>query len=254
MGKAILFDSTLCVGCRECERACAQRWDLPYDDRGAVQEVLSERKLTTVRAFGERHSRKLCMHCVDPTCGSVCPVGALQKTRLGPVIYQESRCIGCRYCMFACPFSVPVYEWSRRQPRVKKCDMCHTRLQRGQPSVCSEACPTEATITGEMEDMIAEGRRRIKENPGQYFGRIYGLEEVGGTSVLMLGAVPMEQLGMPAGLARQALPVLTWRVLERVPDVASLGSVLLGGIWWITHRRQEVAAAEGSPGASRRKP
>ena len=246
VGKAILYDSTLCIGCRLCEAACAEKWGLPYDDAIAAEEKLSERKLTTIVTRGGRFIRRMCMHCAEPTCASVCPVGALQKTSLGPVVYDEDRCIGCRYCMLACPFQVPVYEWNQRLPRVKKCDLCVDRQRAGQATACSEACPTGATITGERDELIAEARRRIDENPGQYYDHIYGFEEVGGTAVLFLAAVPFEELGQRTHLPTEPLPVLTWRALSLVPDIVGVGMVLLGGVWWITHRREEVAAAEGS--------
>jgi len=252
VGKAILYDSTLCIGCRLCEGACAEKWGLPYEDTVAAEEKLSDHKLTTIVTHGERYSRRLCMHCDDPTCVSVCPVGAFSKTELGPVVYDENRCIGCRYCMLACPFQVPVYEWNQRLPRVKKCDMCYERQRAGQLTACTEACPTGATICGERDDLIAEARRRIAENSGQYYDHIYGLQEVGGTSVLFLSAVPFEELGLRANLPNQPLPVLTWRVLSLVPDIVTVGTVLLGGVWWITHRREEVAAAEGNGAAARK--
>jgi formate dehydrogenase iron-sulfur subunit len=171
-------------------------------------------------------------------------VGAFRKTALGPVVYDESRCIGCRYCMLACPFQVPAYTWASRLPVVKKCDLCFERQQAGLPTACAEACPTGATISGERDELIAEARRRIAENPGQYYDRIYGIEEVGGTSVLFLSAVPFEELGLRTDLPRDPLPLLTWQALSHVPDIVLVGTVLLGGVWWITHRREEVAAAE----------
>jgi formate dehydrogenase iron-sulfur subunit len=244
VAKAILFDSTLCIGCRLCEAACAERWGLPYDDDVAGEEKLSAGKLTTIQTRDGHFSRRLCMHCADPTCVSACPVGALQKTSLGPVVYEESRCIGCRYCMLACPFQVPVYEWNQRLPRVKKCDMCYERQSAGLPTACTEACPTGATLSGDFDELVAEAQRRLAENPERYYPRIYGLTEVGGTSVLFLSAVPFEELGLPAALPHEPLPLLTWRALSLVPDIVAVGTVMLGGIWWITHRREEVAAAE----------
>ena len=245
MGKAILFDSTLCVGCRQCESACAERWGTSYNDKLAQDEKLSAHKLTTIETHGDKYSRRLCMHCAEPTCASVCPVGALQKTALGPVIYDEDRCIGCRYCMVACPFQVPAYEWDKRSPRVKKCDMCFERQSKGQPTACTKACPTGATTCGDRDSLIAEARKRLGEKPKDYFPQIYGLKEVGGTSVLYLSAVPFGQIGLKTNLPQEPLPALTWRALSAVPDVVSIGSVLLGGVYWITHRRQAVAAAEG---------
>lgn len=244
MRKALLYDSTLCVGCKLCEAACADRWGLPFNEEIEAQDYLSDHKLTVVQESDDGYVRRLCMHCGDPTCASVCPVGAFQKTSLGPVVYDEDRCIGCRYCMMACPFQVPVYEWAKLLPRVRKCDMCHERQASGDVTACAEICPTAATLSGEYDELVAEARRRIRENPDQYFERIYGQEEVGGTSVLMIAAVPLEQLGMPGNLPQHPLPMLTWRALTHVPDVVAVGSVLLGGVWWITHRREEVTAAE----------
>jgi len=245
MPRAILYDSTMCIGCKACEAACAERWHLPYDDKVAAESRLSAHKLTTIQVHGDHFSRKLCMHCAEPTCASVCPVGALHKTSLGPVVYDADKCMGCRYCMTACPFQVPVYEWNSRLPKVRKCDMCYDRQRAGKLTACAEACPTGATTCGDRDALIAEARRRMAAKPKDYYQRIYGLEEVGGTSVLYLSAVPFEQLGLRTNLPKQPLPMLTWRVLEAVPDVVSVGSVLLGGIWWITNRRDEVARAEG---------
>ena len=246
MVKALLYDSTLCVGCRACESACAEKWGLPYNEKIGAEEKLSAHKLTTIKTHGERFSRRLCMHCNEPTCASVCPVGAFRKTALGPVVYDENKCIGCRYCMLACPFGAPSYEWSSRQPRVKKCDFCFERQKAGKPTACTEACPTQATISGDREAIVAEAKRRIAEKPDQYYPRIYGLEDAGGTSVLFLSAVPFEQLELRTRLPQEPLPPLTWRALSLVPDIASAGAVLLGGIWWITHRREEVARVEGN--------
>ena len=151
MGLAILYDSTMCVGCRECEKACAARWNLPYNDAIAAEDQISAHKLTAIQAHGSRYSRRLCMNCNEPTCVSVCPVGAFKKTAPGPVVYDQTKCIGCRYCMLACPFQVPAYEWSSRLPIVRKCDMCFDRLAAGKMTACSEACPTGATITGDRD-------------------------------------------------------------------------------------------------------
>jgi formate dehydrogenase iron-sulfur subunit len=245
MSRLILYDSTLCVGCRACEAACAERWHNPYNDAIAREERLSAHKLTVVETHGERFSRRLCMHCAEPACASVCPVGALKKTSLGPVVYDESKCMGCRYCMMACPFQVPTYEWDRQLPRMKKCDMCFDRQRAGKATACSEACPTGATTCGDRDSLVAEARRRMADKPGDYYPQIYGLKEAGGTSVLFLSAVPFEQIGLRRNLPHEPMPALTWRVLQLVPDVVSVGSVLLGGVWWITHRRDEVAAVEG---------
>ena len=117
MSKALLYDSTVCIGCKQCEQACATQNKLPYDDTIAAEEIQSDHKMTVVLTRGDKFMRRLCMNCNDPSCASVCPVGALQKTALGPVTYDASKCMGCRYCMVACPFSVPKYEWGKARPQ-----------------------------------------------------------------------------------------------------------------------------------------
>ena len=245
MSKALLYDATLCINCKQCEQACAEQNKLPYNDSIAAEDHQSEHKYTVVLAKGEKYMRRLCMNCADPACASVCPVAALRKTAEGPVIYEESRCMGCRYCMAACPFGVPRYEWSKLLPKVQKCTMCASRVQAGQPTACAEACPTGATQFGDRDSLIAEAQKRLRDNPGNYVNHIYGLNEVGGTSVLMLSSVPFEDFGFRTNLTRDPLPIFTYRVLSRIPDFVPLGGMMLGGIWWITHRREEVAEIEG---------
>lgn len=245
--KGLLFDVTRCVGCGACYQACKERNRLPQTTPEFLQDELSERTFTTVNNRQDRFVRRLCMHCEVPTCVSVCPVGALEKTPAGPVIYHEDRCMGCRYCMVACPFSIPRYEWSKVLPRVRKCDLCADRLKKGLPTACSEVCPTGATLFGEREQLVQIARDRLAANPATYNPRIYGLEEVGGTSVLLISDVPMESLGYPKDLMKEPLPLLTWKVLQKIPNFVIAGSALLGGIWWITGRRDKVKQAESHP-------
>ena len=102
-----------------------------------------------------------------------------------------------------------------------------------------------ATKNGDREELIAEAKQRIAAKPDQYYHKIYGLTEVGGTSVLYLSAVWFEQIGLRTSVPQEPLPETTWRALELLPDVVSTGAMLLGGIWWITNRREEVAKKEG---------
>lgn len=248
MSKAILYDATMCIGCKLCEKACAERNGLPYNDQIAEESKQSAHKFTVVMSDGHKFMRRLCMNCQDPTCASVCPVGAFRKTADGPVTYDASRCIGCRYCMLACPFSVPKYEWGKTLPLVRKCDMCADRVAAGQPTACAAVCPTGATKFGDRNALIAEARDRISLNRDQYIDHIYGLNEVGGTSVLLLSSVPFEKFGYNASLSSESMPLLTYRALSHIPNLVVVGAALLGGIWWITNRRVEVVAAEGRGG------
>lgn len=236
--KALLIDFTKCIGCQACAEACKEINGLP----GEPEEELSATAFTVVKEKDDLYYRRLCMHCNDPTCASVCPVGAFEKTPEGAVIYQAYKCIGCRYCMQACPFSIPTYEWKKRAPKVQKCIMCYEqKLQKGEIPACAEACPTEATIFGDREELIQVARARIEENPDLYVNHIYGEKEAGGTSVLMLSSVPFEALGFPTGLGEQPLPQLTWAALKNVPSIVIFGGAILYGVWWIIDRRMELS-------------
>jgi formate dehydrogenase iron-sulfur subunit len=148
--------------------------------------------------------------------------------------------------MVACAFNQPKYEWQSLNPRVRKCIMCPERIAAGKQTACAEICPTGATKFGERADLVREAQERIRQNPSNYLPRIYGLNEVGGTSVLVISNVPVEQYGYPpsAKIGETPMPEYTGRVMERIPDFIPVWTLVLGGIYWVSHRRDEVAAAE----------
>jgi formate dehydrogenase iron-sulfur subunit len=244
----MLIDIKRCVGCGLCMEACMQA----HGQTGAIDEIkdLSAGAYTVVVEKEDQYVRKLCMHCLHPTCVSACPVAALQKSADGPVVYDASRCIGCRYCIQACPFNVPRYEWDRPVPGIAKCDFCVARQARGEIPACAAACPESATVFGTREEMLAEAHRRIDEDPEGYYPQVYGEHEVGGTSILFISPVSFERMGFPNGLPLEALPLRTWAALSHVPDVIWVGSAALLAIWWITQRRQEVARVEAVEAAA----
>jgi len=236
--RAILVDITKCIGCRSCEQACKQIHGFPMDS----ETKLSPTAFTVVEERGDRFVRRMCMHCQDPACASACLVGALKKTAAGPVTYDAAKCIGCRYCLVACPFSVPRYQWTKLVPYVTKCDMCAARQAKGQLPACVEACPVQASISGSREEILDEAQRRIF-NDSKYVKHIYGSDEAGGTSVFFISDVPFEKLGFVAA-PKQAMPVLTANALGDGPTVILVGGALLSGLYWITQRRTQVALAE----------
>lgn len=240
--KAMLIDVSLCVGCNACQAGCKAQNGLPPNE----EKYLSLTAYTALSKYNDLYVRRMCQHCDVPTCVSVCPVGALTKSDLGPVSYDGEKCIGCRYCLQACPFHVPKYEWSSTKPSIRKCTFCASRLQKGLPTACSEACPTGATIFGNRDELLVEAAKRISAEPGKYVPRIYGEQDVGGTSMLFISPVPFEQLGFDSRLGRTPMPLLTMSALSKVPNVLTVGGVLLAGIWWITDRRTEVQAYEAA--------
>jgi formate dehydrogenase iron-sulfur subunit len=240
MSRGLLYDSTRCNGCGACSAACKEQNGLPLP----IEEKTTAYTWTVVEQHNGARVRRLCMHCLTPTCVSVCPVGAMKKTASGPVVYDSRLCIGCRYCIMACPFGVPKYQWDRPIPVVGKCVLCAPRLAAGQPTACATVCPTGATTFGERDALVREARMRIMREPGRYVDHIYGLDEAGGTSVLLLAGVPFLQLGLRGDLPHEPMPMLTWRVLSGLPDVVTVAAVFLFGIHWITKRRTYVRRIE----------
>src|SRR5512139_4004798 len=210
--KALLIDLTMCIGCNACQDACKKENGLPEES----ESKLSATAYTALEEHDGVYVRRMCQHCAEPTCVSVCPVGAFEKTEAGPVLYDENKCIGCRYCMQACPFQVPLYEWSSTFPRVRKCVLCSHRIAKGLPTACAEASPTGATMFGDRDELVRIAHERMKAEPEKYVQKLYGEREVGGTSVLYLSSVPFEQLGFKTNLQEAALPALTWNVLSKI--------------------------------------
>jgi formate dehydrogenase beta subunit len=240
---AMLYDATRCVGCRSCEVACKEWNDLPPEPDSEPLTDTTAYTWTLIKQYQEgsvESFRKYqCMHCLHPGCVSVCLVGALVKLENGPVVYDSYKCIGCRYCMMACPFGVPKYEWDKPLPLVSKCTFCADRLEDGLIPACAEACPVEALTFGTRKEMIQEARDRIDQNPDRYIDHIYGEEEVGGTSVLFLSAVPFEDLGFATDLGSR--PITNWSesAMEFVPIVVPSLLIGLGGIAWLRKRQVE---------------
>jgi len=241
MSWALLFDATRCIGCGACSAACKEQNQLPLP----IEDRTTASTWTVVERKGGVNVRRMCMHCLTPTCVSVCPVAAMTKQPSGPVVYDAKKCIGCRYCIQACPFDAPKYQWDRAVPVVGKCVLCAPRLAQGQPTACASVCPTGATAFGERDALIREARRRFAEDPQRYVDHVYGVDEAGGTSVLMLSAVPFGALGLRENLPHEPLPLLTWKALSKVPDVLVFGAALLYGVHWITRRRAYVRLVEG---------
>ena len=202
----LLYDSTLCIGCRACVTKCKQANELPVDAltiNGAPYDAPNDLNATTktviqVATQGDRFAfvKRQCMQCLDPACVSACMIKAYQKGPGGVITYDQSRCLGDRYCQIACPFNVPKFQWSKAIPIMVKCEMCRHRKE---GPACSEVCPRQAVISGKVTDLMAEARRRQAASPGKYLARIYGETEAGGTQCLYLTAadVPFETLGLP---------------------------------------------------------
>jgi len=218
----VLVDTTFCIGCRRCEWACNEWNKNPnqpikkFEDKTVFQTVRRTHAatFTVVNRFKKPddgtpvYVKKQCMHCENPGCLSACFVDAFRKTEKGAVVYNPDVCVGCRYCMVACPFDIPAYEYDKPiTPRVTKCTFCFDRIStEGKVPACVEICPTETLRFGKRQDLIALAHERIRNNPRRYVNHVYGEHEVGGTSWLYLSAVPFEQIGFRTDLGKKSIP------------------------------------------------
>ena len=286
--KATLVDTTKCIGCRACQVACKQwndregeQTELQLGELGFQNPATLSARTYTLIAFHELPNEKApggldyiftmhrCLHCLDPACASACPTTALTRRPDGPVTYDASKCIGCRYCIWACPWGVPTAEWDSLAPKIEKCTHCADRLDQPLPlarngqeltaeesqafradivvPACVKACPADALRFGEREEILQEARKRISNRPEKYVDHIYGEKEAGGTSVLYLASVPFEKIGFPV-LGDKAYPAVSRAALHAVPPAVLAVGALLGGIYSFFTRRTAalVAASEGT--------
>lgn len=251
-GNGILIDTSRCIGCRLCQEACKLANNLPTQD-ALIPTSLSSTTLTAIDSRNVagpsdkpviKPVKLQCMHCQEPACASVCPVGALSRKENGVVGYNADMCIGCRYCMAACPFGIPKYDWDSPNPKINKCTFgCMADGKRSRPA-CVEVCPVQALYYGNRNDLIGIARDRINKNPDKYVNKIYGEEEVGGTAMLYLSDTPFEKLGFRMDLPNAPLPNLTWNAQEKIPAVIGIVVTLLSSIAWWTHRREKVELVE----------
>jgi formate dehydrogenase iron-sulfur subunit len=275
---AVLVDLTKCVGCRACVNGCKKWNNLPLarmdhfiaegDRVDAYSPATEQRHRPNLNSKSycivEDHKvnegtpdeewmtvKRQCMHCLKPACNAACPVGALHQTEEGPVIYDSNKCIGCRYCMMACPFAVPTYDWDKAVPYVRKCTFCYDRIgagakiEHGQDEpACVAACPTRTLIFGDRDEMIAEAKRRQIRWPRLYQKQIFGETDAGGTRWLYLSPVPFAELGFPENLGNRAYPDYTKVALDAVPVWITGGGLAMASLFWLWKRKLELAGVD----------
>jgi formate dehydrogenase iron-sulfur subunit len=257
----VLVDLTVCIGCRKCEWACNEVNKLPnkpiekFEDKSVFETIRRNHAATytVVNRFKNSKTpeapvyvKKQCMHCDEPACASACPVKAFVKTSTGAVIHNPSVCIGCRYCMAACPFNIPAYEYDDAfTPEVTKCTLCFDRIrQTGTKPACVQHCPVDALTFGKRSDMVELAHDKIQLNPDKYVNHVYGEREVGGTCWMYLSPVPFEEIGFRTDLGTTPIPEHTRGFLSMVSVVLVAWPALCMGFYSFSKRREELAAAE----------
>ncbi|MGI2336247.1 MAG: 4Fe-4S dicluster domain-containing protein [Dehalogenimonas sp.] len=254
MPVGMLIDTTKCILCRLCEDECHKFYELKdkrfagTDDAPELDAyhyvVLQAHQVPYFDRTQVIGVSKRCLHCFSPACASVCPVGALHKEANGAVVWEEGKCIGCRYCQNACPFDIPKFEWDEPWPKISKCIFCNDRkLAIGEDPVCFDVCPTKAIRFGERADMIALAHERIQNDPDKYFDYVYGEHEVGGTAVMYISSVAPEEIGF-IEVEKDLYPPLTREFLSKIPIEISAIALFLTGTYLFRTRREAKFKAE----------
>jgi Fe-S-cluster-containing dehydrogenase component len=265
----VLVDIPKCIGCRRCEAACqeANGFEILTEEELQDKSIFAEHRrpgphtYTTVNAFpnggteGEGtpiYVKVNCLHCNEPACVSACLVGAFAKQSNGAVTYDAWKCMGCRYCMVACPFQIPTYEYDNAlTPQVRKCTLCSNEgnPHKGGVPACVQTCPKECLTYGKRSELLARARSQIEQHPDVYSDHIYGEHEAGGTSWMYLGPKDrsFEELGF-LDLGSSPPPMRTERIQHGIfkyfiPPLAWYG--LLGAAMWVT--RPEADKPAGPP-------
>jgi formate dehydrogenase iron-sulfur subunit len=226
---AYLFDATRCIDCRACMVACSVENNIAMNKtRIWVAGVGLKGEFPNLNQASMVYH---CMHCIHPDCMSACPVGAYSKRPDGPVVYNPELCIGCRYCMNACPFGVPHFDYDKGVldgAFIDKCTFCDQRIDNGIEPACVATCPTNALEYGERAELLKKAHERIAAHPDRFINHVYGEFENGGTSYLILSHVPFSELGLP-DLPEAPINEVSERVMGlTIPFALSWGAILTG--------------------------
>jgi len=159
---AMLIDLRRCIGCHTCSVACKSANNVPLGVwRSWVKQIEKGRYPYVTKSF----LPSLCNQCENPVCVTVCPTKASYKRRDGIVLIDPHRCIGCRYCMAACPYDVRYVNPLKRI--VQKCEFCVHRIDSNLLPACVEVCPVGARIFGDLNDPKSELARLMATHPVQ---------------------------------------------------------------------------------------
>ncbi len=304
--KAVLFDGPGCIGCRACEDACKKKYKLPAIDMsgslvGSGQTLPAEPtthkktmtmppelsaytwikvRLTEIddaKGFRQVYTLRKCMHCIEPACVAACPVGALHKTADGTAtVYDDKKCIGCRYCMLACPFGVPTFHWDMPVAYIKKCLFCPDLLDKNEPPACVTACSkrTKCITIDDRDKQIAKAHKMIEDDAKDaaannrdpnYTNHVYGEKEVGGTNWIYLSSEPFESVGLRtygstvvppdfqkklsmganwgdlATFSEEPVPTSAKVAMEAVPFALPGVAVVMSGLYWVFKRKDKLS-------------
>jgi formate dehydrogenase iron-sulfur subunit len=296
-GKGVLVDLTKCIGCGSCVVACKMynknEWIEDRAPTSGENATLADENWTVVQqcrisketdknvhvagmsppiktdgSEDWRYVKRQCLHCKEPACVSSCFATAFKTNESGAITYYPNLCVGCRYCMLACPFSVPKFEWSKALPTLTKCTMCHNRIATGDAPACVTVCPTSVMKFGEHKELLKEAKAILSRETQtledefnyskaeietilsrKYVDYIYGEEEAGGTAWIYISDKPFKELGFKMNVPKRSIPAYTENYMKVTPYFGLFWFVVLSCLYFITKRRsakKEEKSAESA--------
>jgi formate dehydrogenase iron-sulfur subunit len=277
-----IVDIDLCIGCKACEVACKEWNNLPVDDTSNFGSYQSHRDLTAdtwdLMRFNEVDlpngdvawliRKDSCLHCDEPGCLLACPApGAVVQYENGIVNFDESKCIGCQYCITGCPFDIPRFDAETK--KVYKCTLCIDRVSHSLEPACVKACPTGSIKYGSRRDMIAYGEEKVSKLKARGFENAVLYNPSGVNGVHMMYVVPrgemLEEYKLPKdpNVRSNTSFLGLLRNLRKIGAVATWAGLLGLALFWLRTGRhhpppENAAVAEamslgrdaGSPGGS----
>jgi len=217
---AIYYDASKCTACKACQISCKQwnqlpspleqpgwtgSYESPARNSGDTWLRTTFNEVTTADGkVGWAFGRDACQHCTEAACVKVCPTSAMHYTDDGTVGLSAEKCIGCKYCIAACPFDIP--QFSEREGISRKCWQCQNRTQNGLSPACVAICPTGALQYGERSAMISLAKDRVEDiKSARPEAMVYGDTQMDGLHVIQMLPYGAEAHGMPVAPAERVV-------------------------------------------------
>lgn len=185
---AMVVDVRKCVGCQACTVACIMENDVPEN---SFRTIVSTYEVTEQGKAGSSMLPRLCNHCEDPPCIPVCPTGATFQRRDGIVVVDNSVCVGCAYCVQACPYDARFV--NHETQTVDKCTFCVHRVEAGLLPACVETCVGGARVFGDLNDPAGAVSRLVRAAPGHGDPKVLKPDQGTGPRVFYIGLDPRFQ-------------------------------------------------------------
>jgi formate dehydrogenase iron-sulfur subunit len=241
MATAMLVNTDLCLQCNACTVECFRNNGLPVGHDVAWTKI-DKVETGTYPTVHKHFIKWACNHCTEASCMNVCPTHAITKPDGVHTVVNQDWCVGCGYCVEACPFGIP--HFGEPKGSSQKCSFCYGTQAEGEPTACAAACPYFALSFGDRQEMISLGQEQVDRlrRRGYANAMLYGEYELGGLNVLYVLQDRPAVYGLPENPR-----VATHNVVGSWLSGLVTASVLtLLPFWLLFKRKQNLAAVEAT--------